>query len=138
DVAQRTARTSRCGRRWIVAHDRKASSVRSGPSEAAAASWFDRRGSDGVSTVNDVRSEREIQSRHPEKARFMKLTFRWYGPDDPVTLGQIRQIPIEGIVSALHHIPSGMPWPETDVAQLREIIEAAGLRLEAVESIPVH
>lgn len=68
----------------------------------------------------------------------MKLTFRWYGPDDPVTLGQIRQIPIEGIVSALHHIPSGMPWPETDVAQLREIIEAAGLRLEAVESIPVH
>lgn len=69
----------------------------------------------------------------------MRMTFRWYGPDDPVSLRHIRQIPgVEGIVSALHHVPVGEPWSEKAVFRLREVVEEAGLRLEVIESIPVH
>lgn len=68
----------------------------------------------------------------------MKLTFRWYGPHDPVRLDQIRQIPgVSGIVSALHDVEPGRAWSANAVAQHRERIEAAGLRWEVVESIPV-
>ena len=69
----------------------------------------------------------------------MKLTFRWYGEQDPVTLAHIRQIPrMHGIVSALHARPPGEEWPRGEVRALRETIEAAGLELTVVESIPVH
>lgn len=66
-------------------------------------------------------------------------TFRWYGPDDPVTLAHIRQIPgVTGIVSALYDVPVGEVWPLDKLERLREQIEAAGLHLAVVESIPVH
>lgn len=69
----------------------------------------------------------------------MKLSFRWFGPDDAVTLGAIRQIPgVDGIVSALHDVPAGKPWPCDALERLAATIDAAGLRLEAIESIPVH
>ncbi|HMB89851.1 MAG TPA: mannonate dehydratase [Rhodothermales bacterium] len=69
----------------------------------------------------------------------MKLTFRWYGPDDPVTLAHIRQIPgVTGIVSALYEVPVGEAWPLDKLGELREQIEAAGLGFAVVESIPVH
>ena len=69
----------------------------------------------------------------------MELAFRWYGPDDPVTLAHIRQIPrMQGIVSALHDRPPGTAWPRQEVRKRREEIEAAGLRFSVVESIPVH
>ncbi|MEM1042218.1 MAG: mannonate dehydratase [Bacteroidota bacterium] len=68
----------------------------------------------------------------------MTLTFRWYGPDDPVRLDHVRQIPgVEGIVSALHAVPPGEAWPRDAVAAHREQIEVAGLRWSVVESIPV-
>ena len=68
----------------------------------------------------------------------MKMTFRWYGPRDPVPLHYIRQIPgVTGIVSALYDVPLGAPWPESEVARLRETVESAGLTLEVIESIPV-
>lgn len=67
------------------------------------------------------------------------MTFRWYGPEDPVRLPHIRQIPgIQGVVSALYDVPAGEAWPRDHVAQLREAVETAGLRLSVVESIPVH
>jgi mannonate dehydratase len=67
------------------------------------------------------------------------LTFRWYGPGDAVPLTHIRQIPgVEGIVGALYHVPPGDEWPREEIVRLRDTIEAAGLRLAVVESIPVH
>ena len=69
----------------------------------------------------------------------MRMTFRWFGPDDPVTLDDIRQIPgVRGIVSALHDVPVGNPWPRTQIDQLSETVEEHGMSLEVIESIPVH
>lgn len=69
----------------------------------------------------------------------MELTLRWYGPDDPVRLEHIRQVPgVTGVVSALYHVPVGEPWPPDAVAALRQRVEDAGLRLSVIESIPVH
>lgn len=69
----------------------------------------------------------------------MKMTFRWYGADDPVTLENIRQIPgVTGIVSALFDVPVGEVWPKQKLADLQEKIQTAGLYFHVVESIPVH
>jgi mannonate dehydratase len=69
----------------------------------------------------------------------MILSYRWYGPDDAVRLEQIRQIPrMQGIVSALYDIAPGLVWPRDRLEQLRDLIEAAGLKLVAIESIYVH
>lgn len=69
----------------------------------------------------------------------MQMTFRWFGPDDPVSLERIRQIPgVTGIVSALHQVTPGEVWTRDDIDRLASTIDGAGLRLAAVESIPVH
>ena len=69
----------------------------------------------------------------------MKLTFRWYGKDDPVTLSEIRQIPcMSGIVSAVYSTPVGEVWPEEAIAALKQQAETNGLAFEVVESVPVH
>lgn len=69
----------------------------------------------------------------------MYVTFRWFGPQDPVTLDQIRQIPaVQGIVTALDHVPVGAVWPAADVRYLREMVARHGLALAVVESLPVH
>lgn len=69
----------------------------------------------------------------------MKLTFRWYGDNDPVTLSHIRQIPtMTGIVSAVYDTPVGTVWSEESITQLKNKAEANGLEFEVVESVPVH
>ena len=69
----------------------------------------------------------------------MRMTFRWFGPTDPIPLAYIRQIPgIVGIVSALYDVPVGDTWPRESLAALKSEVEAAGLELAVVESIPVH
>jgi mannonate dehydratase len=69
----------------------------------------------------------------------MYMTFRWFGSADPVTLPYIRQIPgVEGIVSALHEVPAGEPWPKDALTRHAEKIDAAGFRFSVVESVPVH
>lgn len=69
----------------------------------------------------------------------MQMTFRWYGPGDPVSLADIRQIPgVTGVVSALHDVPVGEVWPAEALAKRQEQIAAAGLAWRVVESIPVH
>jgi mannonate dehydratase len=69
----------------------------------------------------------------------MKLSFRWYGPDDPVTLPRIRQIPaLEGIVTALYDVPVGEVWPVDKLIARKAEIEAQGLEFVVVESIPLH
>ncbi|EJT8454052.1 mannonate dehydratase [Listeria monocytogenes] len=69
----------------------------------------------------------------------MKMTFRWYGESDPVTLNNIRQIPgMKGIVSAIYDIPVGEEWTKERIKSLKDEVEAAGLELSVIESVPVH
>lgn len=69
----------------------------------------------------------------------MKLSFRWYGEDDKVTLEQIRQIPgMQAIVTAVYDVPVGEVWSRESIARLKKLTEDAGLAFEVIESIPVH
>ncbi len=69
----------------------------------------------------------------------MKMTFRYYGDDDPVKLGAIRQIPrMSGVVTALYSVPVGETWETPDILAAREKIHAEGLEMEVIESVPVH
>jgi len=69
----------------------------------------------------------------------MKMSFRWFGDRDPVSLQSIRQIPgVRSVVSGLAEIPVGDPWPRDELDRLATRIQAAGLELGVVESIPVH
>ena len=69
----------------------------------------------------------------------MKLSFRWYGSDDPVTLNHIRQIPnMHSIVTAVYDVPPGELWSRDSIAALKQEVESAGLHFEVIESVPVH
>ncbi len=69
----------------------------------------------------------------------MKMTFRWYGTDDPVTLNNIRQIPnMSGVVTAIYSVPVGEVWPNEDILKLKEEVNSYNLEMEVIESVPVH
>ncbi len=69
----------------------------------------------------------------------MKMTFRWYGSDDPVTLDKIRQIPcMTGVVTAVYSVPAGEVWPQEEIDRMKKEINSKGLEMEVIESVPVH
>ena len=68
----------------------------------------------------------------------MLETWRWFGPQDPVSLENIIQAGAKGVVSSLHDIATGEAWPLDAVLTRKALIESAGLRWSVVESIPLH
>ena len=68
----------------------------------------------------------------------MQETWRWFGPDDTVSLEQIVQAGASGVVTALDHIPTGEAWPREDIAERNALLRSHGLEWSVVESVPVH
>ncbi len=68
----------------------------------------------------------------------LEHSWRWFGPDDRITLSEIKQTGAMSIVTALHQVPTGDVWPLAEIQKRKNLIELEGLRWSVAESIPVH
>lgn len=68
----------------------------------------------------------------------LESNWRWFGPEDPISLNEIRQTDVSGIVTALHQIPVGEIWKSLDVRKRKELVNSKGFHWHTVESLPVH
>ena len=69
---------------------------------------------------------------------YLKKTFRWFGPEFGVTLPNIKQLGVEGIVAACQKVPIGEVWPKETIAVLKSEIMAQGMEWAVVESVNIH
>ncbi|GAF04043.1 mannonate dehydratase [Saccharicrinis fermentans] len=67
----------------------------------------------------------------------LEKTWRWFGEQDNITLDMLQQMGVEGVITALHHIPNGAVWPMEEILKVKNAIEAHGMRWSVVESLPV-
>jgi len=67
----------------------------------------------------------------------LEKTWRWFGVKDPITLDMLVQMGVEGVITALHHIPNGEIWEKSEILKVKELIESKGMRWSVVESLPV-
>ena len=81
---------------------------------------------------------RENNNKHKSNnSSIMERTWRWFGKNDKITLAMLKQIGVEGIVTALHDVPLGEVWTREKIHDLRMYIESYGMRWSVVESLPV-